>query len=299
MKKIIYIFALLAIPSFIFAAIGTVPLWYNSTTNVQYTYPNIRSKFGFGTTTPTAKVSIHQTTADTQFQVFSVASSTPSATTTLFSVGRTGLVSVGEGSNPNINSGIKFIVQCASGGCLGSVNGDKGTFLTNGDGSSYGGIYSFDYLAGTALPLVINQFGGSVGIGGTTTPYANLSIQSGSGTGDALAIATSTGASIAGYDNDGHRYTAGPPPAISSCGTGTGTVVGDDQSGVITTATAATACTATFSKAYRIAPVCVVTDDSLVGFASIASVSTSAVTFGISSALTGGKLYYSCSYHRN
>lgn len=138
---------------------------------------------------------------------------------------------------------------------------------------------------------------GNTGVG-TTSPYANLSVQSGASTGDAFVVATSTGNAIGGYDNDGHVFTSGPAPVISTCGTGSGTVVGDDQSGTITTATAATACTATFSKAYRNTPVCTVTDDSLVGFADISAISTTAVTFGISSALTGGHLYYSCSYHK-
>lgn len=144
-------------------------------------------------------------------------------------------------------------------------------------------------IGGTAKPLV--------GVG-TTSPYAALSVQSNQSTGDAFVVATSTKNPIGGYDNDGHRFTSGPAPAISSCGTGTGTVVGDDQSGTVTTATAATACTVTFAKAYQAAPTCNVTDDSLVGFADVSSVSTSAITFGISSALTGGHLYYSCQYHR-
>lgn len=139
--------------------------------------------------------------------------------------------------------------------------------------------------------------GGNWGIG-TSTPYATSSIQSNSSVGDAFAIATSSGNTIRGEDNDGHMFTSGPAPVISSCGTGTGTVVGDDQGGTITTAAAATSCTMTFAKAYRGNPVCTVTDNSLVGFADVSSVSTSAATFGISSALTGGNLYYSCSYHR-
>lgn len=133
---------------------------------------------------------------------------------------------------------------------------------------------------------------------GTTSPYATTSIQSNSSFGDAFVVATSSGAWIGGYDNDGHQFTSGPAPAISVCGTGSPSVVGDDQSGTITTATAATACTMTFSKAYRIAPTCTVSDDSLVGFADVNPPSTTAVTFGISSALTGGHLYYSCSYHQ-
>ncbi len=139
---------------------------------------------------------------------------------------------------------------------------------------------------------------GNVGIG-TTSPYANLSVQSGASTGDAFVVATSSKAAVFGIDNDGHTFTSGPAPVISSCGTGTGTVVGNDQSGVITTATAATSCTATFAKAYRVAPVCTVSDDSTAGFPDVSSVSTTAVTFGISSALTGGKLYYHCEYTKN
>lgn len=138
---------------------------------------------------------------------------------------------------------------------------------------------------------------GNFGVG-TTSPTATSSIQSNSSVGDALVIATSTGATVSGIDNRGHAFTSGPAPTISSCGTGTGTVVGDDQSGTITTATAATACTATFSVAYDSTPLCTVTDDSLVGFADISSISATAVTFGISSALTGGHLYYQCRYHR-
>lgn len=134
---------------------------------------------------------------------------------------------------------------------------------------------------------------------GSSSPFALFSLQAFTGnTSDIMQIATSSGAPVQGVDKDGHPYTSGPTPAISTCGTGTGTVAGDDQTGVITTATAATACTATFAKAWAQTPVCTVTDNSLVGFADISSISTTAVTFGISSALTGGNLYYSCNSHR-
>lgn len=149
----------------------------------------------------------------------------------------------------------------------------------------------------SSLSTFVFNAQGNLGIG-TSTPYATTSIQTNTGTGDAFVIATTSAKTIFGVDNDGHRFSGGPAPTISSCGTGTGTVVGDDQSGDITTATAATSCTVTFSKAYRNSPVCTVTDNSLVGFADVSSISTTAVTFGISSALTGGHLYYSCSYHK-
>lgn len=159
------------------------------------------------------------------------------------------------------------------------------------------GILSGDLSVANLTATGTSLFAGNVGIG-SSTPYAKLSVQSGASTGDAFVVATSSAAAVFGIDNDGHTFTSGPAPTISTCGTGTGTVVGDDQSGTITTATAATACTMTFSKAYRSTPTCTVTDNSLIGFADVASISTSAVTFGISSALTGGNLFYNCSYHK-
>lgn len=140
---------------------------------------------------------------------------------------------------------------------------------------------------------------GKFGVG-TTSPYASLSVQSNASTGDALVVATSTGNAIGGFDNDGHQFTSGPAPVISSCGTGTGTVVGDDQGGTITTATAATSCTLTFSKAYRNIPyVMGVSDNSIVISAAVTSITTTAVTFSISGAgLTAGKIYYSFGYHK-
>lgn len=173
----------------------------------------------------------------------------------------------------------------------------KGVYLQYSDQTQWRDALSIKNTSSGFGNLVLMQPGGNVGVG-TSSPYASLSVQSNSGTGDAFVIATSTGATVAGEDNDGHRFTSGPAPIISSCGTGSGSVVGDDQNGTITTATAAVACTATFSKAYRNTPTCRVTDDSLVGFADVSSISTSAVTFGISSALTGGHLYYECSYHK-
>lgn len=207
----------------------------------------------------------------------------------------TGVSTGGQGSTIAFTSG-------AGGAATGvnSVGGAAGpiTFATGqgGTATTSGALapITFSINATEGFRLANNNF---IGVG-TTSPYANLSIQTGASVGDAFVIATSSTASIAGYDNGGHRFTSGPAPAISSCGTGSPTVVGDDQSGDITTGTAATACTATFSVVYVNSPMCTVTDNSLVGFADISSVSASAVTFGISSALSGGHLYYSCSYHK-
>lgn len=139
---------------------------------------------------------------------------------------------------------------------------------------------------------------GNLGIG-TSTAYADLSVQSNASTGDAFVVATSTGATVGGIDNDGHIFTSGPTPTLSTCGTGSPTVVGDDQGGTITTGTAATACTLTFSKAYRSTPyVAGVSDDSGAITPNVSAISTTAVTFGLGAGLTGGKIYYSINYHK-
>lgn len=195
---------------------------------------------------------------------------------------------------------------------MGDINGygnamkftilDATRFITMGDleGNNNGVSFTLDDNNNKYMFIGIADQSPRAGFG-TSSPYATVSIQSfqgGAASGDAFAVSTSSTHAIFGIDNDGHRWSSGPKGVISTCGTGTGTVVGDDQQGVITTATAATACTYTFIKAYRVTPVCTVSADSLVGFPSVTAISTTAVTFGISSALTAGKLYYSCSYHQ-
>lgn len=144
--------------------------------------------------------------------------------------------------------------------------------------------------------LTVNN-SGLVAIG-TSTPYAIFSIQSNTSTGDIFTLATSSTHAIAGWDNSGHRFTSGPTPAVSSCGTGSPTVVGDDQGGTITTGSAASACTLTFAKAYAGTPYCTESDSSTASTGDISSISTTAVTFSFSVGLTSGSIYYQCNYHK-
>lgn len=259
-------------------------------------------KVGVGTSSPMATLSVVGTTylqplgsADTGLTV-----NTAAGINVIRTLGNGNpRVIIGQGTP---DSGTNFEIHGASGNgtttSIYTVSSNKALAIIGASGQTADllNINSINGINGNLLNVTAAGFTGI----GTSTPYAKLSVQSNIGTinTDAFAVATSSGAAVFGVDNDGHSWTSGPAGAITSCGTGTGTVVGDDQTGVITTATAATACTLTFSKAYRNSPVCNVTDDSLVGFADISSVSASAVTFGISSALTGGYLYYSCRYHQ-
>lgn len=86
-------------------------------------------------------------------------------------------------------------------------------------------------------------------------------------------------------------------PTVSSCGTGSPTVtaLSTNRSGSVTTGTAATACTITFGGVgFTQLPNCQVTGSSLVSFPGISSRTTQSVTFGISGAVSGDLLYWSC-----
>lgn len=151
-------------------------------------------------------------------------------------------------------------------------------------------------LYNNSSTLSATALAGLIGIG-TSTPYATLSINSGLSTGDAFVVATSTGGQIMGIDNDGHQFTSGTT-TVSSCGTGA-SINGDDQGGTITTGTAATSCTITFSKAYRNTPyMSGLSDNSATIVASVSTISTTGVTFSLGAGLTGGQIYYSVAYHK-
>lgn len=137
---------------------------------------------------------------------------------------------------------------------------------------------------------------GNFGIG-STSPSATTTIQSNSSVGDAFSVATTTGTYVWGVDNDGHHFTSGPAPTISLCGTGSPSISGDDQGGIVTTGTAATSCTLTFAKAYRATPYCTASDDSGTVTPSVTT-TASTVVFGLGAGLSGGKVQYMCSYHR-
>ena len=92
----------------------------------------------------------------------------------------------------------------------------------------------------------------------------------------------------------GHAVSSGVTPAsVSSCGTGSPSVAGNDSVGVITIGSGTvTACTLNFKTAWSSTPTCVgnATNATAIG---ITTVSTSLVTFAIA-ASGSAKLYYHC-----
>ena len=97
-----------------------------------------------------------------------------------------------------------------------------------------------------------------------------------------LNIASVTGVTTFGVQYSGHVISSGTAPSVSSCGTGTPSVVGTDMAGVITTGTGSpTACTLNFVTPYVNSPVCVCSPNAGVS-CGVSSSSASSVTFTLS-----------------
>lgn len=75
------------------------------------------------------------------------------------------------------------------------------------------------------------------------------------------------------------QRTSVTAPALTSCGTGSPSILGDDVAGTVTMGTSATGCVITFNTAYGTAPHCVVTSRTAYGTTALAyTVSTTAIT---------------------
>lgn len=113
------------------------------------------------------------------------------------------------------------------------------------------------------------------------------------GTSYAVNVAAATGATNNYAANFAGDITlTGAAPAVSSCGSGAIVTGSSDHKGQISGIIAATACTITFSQALATAPSCQFTGSVALASPSITSISTAAVTTGMT-AFTG-TLYYMC-----
>lgn len=79
-----------------------------------------------------------------------------------------------------------------------------------------------------------------------------------------------------------------------TAGSGAASVAGNDQRFVVTAGTAQTSITVNFGHTWTAAPVCTLASNSTASVVDITSISTTAITFGASVALTGSLLYALC-----
>jgi hypothetical protein len=201
-----------------------------------------------------------------------------------------------------------------------SINPVAGTAVTTPDfvvGSSSATMLSYNSrasgdildLSTTSSAVVGSSLAftntGMLGLG-TTTPFALLSVVNFLGAGQplfALASSSTVGSAmpVLEYDKYGHPITSGPKPTISSCGTGSPSVAGNDENMTITTGTGApTECTGTFANTWPAGStvVCNPTDTSSVTSSLYASTTVTTWKVGMSAALTSGTFTLSCSAYQ-
>jgi hypothetical protein len=162
---------------------------YSSTTAITGTYSQFTTG-SFGSTTPGANTA------------FVVGTSTWTGIHVNSSTGKVGVGCENTspakgafdcGTNVNVNPNIKFLVQDAADARMGAAAADIGVFMKSNTGTIGGGIYAYNYALGAGRSLILNEFGGNVGVG-TTTPWRGFAV---AGTGSWTGLTLNTGAATA------------------------------------------------------------------------------------------------------
>lgn len=155
--------------------------WNGSIANSTTSDMIFSNRFAVGSSTPASNAFFEVGTSSPLIHINSLTAKTgfgcENAGTAVFQFGC--------GTNANVNPNIKLLVTDPVDARMGVAVGDKGVFVSSGDASTYGGIFSYNYAGGVGLNLALNQFGGNVGVGntapsslltvGTTTPRTPIS----------------------------------------------------------------------------------------------------------------------------
>lgn len=168
--------------------------------------------FGLGTTTPFAKLSLHALDGETNASLFAIASSTASATTTLFSISNTGILTSSASATSTFAAGIQTTYLNVTGTSATStfangINLSGGCFAVNGTCVGGGGGSSLFTDGGASTYLTSLTDNLAVG---TSTAYAKLTVWgAGTGTGTLFELANSASTTIAKFLDNGTGYFLG------------------------------------------------------------------------------------------
>ncbi len=188
------------------------------------------------------------------------------------------------------------------------ANFSQWTFRNSG-GNLYIATSSIDGTATTTTTALTILNNGNVGIG-TSTPTTQFSVDSASSS-PTTAQATPFGFLqamtinavryiVMFFDYYGHIFYSGPVPTIGSCGTGSPSIVGNDNVMIITTGTGSvTECTVNFAHTWGAnAPVCTVDDQGSTLVTVDASTTATTLKIGLSATLTSSTIGATCTGYK-
>ena len=136
--------------------------------------------FGVGSTSPMSKLSVHAGSADTNLNLFTVASSTASATTTLFNITNTGTVEVGTGAT-NISLNGPALSYFTNGLGVGSTTPWAGLSVATSSTNSIVGNLVASFATSSNATAFLN-FTATSTEAATTSPFAGFRLNTGSST---------------------------------------------------------------------------------------------------------------------
>ena len=181
----------------------------------------------------------------------------------------------------------------------------SGSQLLNWSGVTFANFVVGDpSTAGSSLfvntPSFSSSFDSGLGVSGaysslvSTVNIGAYGVHSGGGFVSKLCFNTTLNTGLVPVqcmDWNAHIISQGSAP---SCGTGCASVAGNDTRFTATTGTTVTSVAVSFAATWGAAPKCVATTNTTSAFAAITAISTTQITFGLSSALSGGLIYVSC-----
>lgn len=259
-----------------------------------------------GTTTGTANFVLNGTISDGP-NILQIATS---SNQNIFDINRNGLVLIGT-STPGFGALT-----------IGSANGPQAVFSDNAPGDNiwsirnYGGNFAlatstasatsttsvFSFNAASYLWQFLSSL--AVQITSTTALVVKdgfgspvLTVNTASTSGPIFAVqATSSADTLFSVDQYGHLTASSTKatPSISSCGTGSPAMSANanDVAGSFVTGTSASSCTITFGSVYSATPIVVVSDSNTSAVVDVSSVSTTAFTISLASALSAVTVNY-------
>ncbi len=148
--------------------------------------------FGIGSTSPYAKLTVHANNGETNLRLFEIASSTQSATTTLFSISNAGIVGIGTSGFGARTEKLQVdgSMSISNGSLYRWINTagtETGTSIWGSSAASAG--YMHFYLDGFQRMSILT--GGNVGIG-SSSPWGLLSVNPNGISGPSFVIGSST-----------------------------------------------------------------------------------------------------------